>query len=195
MLKGEFEPKDVFPDDPGNDIVLLGGIKLNEIVNLVKFAGPPPEGEFVPRLTTTVENGETVARYRWYLQKGSEDTETEYRGGLFDTGLFVPDLDAEFEIVSEVRRPLDGSPGSFLSTGRLTNFGIVLLPGAELVKLHFGELKFTARSGQKTDVVVALTPDPESNQAITFLGPLSLRQRIDAGGAAGRLLRSALSEH
>lgn len=167
MVLGNFDPTNVFPD-----VTLLGGIKLNQIVNQVKFAGPPPDGQFIPRLVTTVENEVAVTRYRWYLKKDIADTDEAYRGGLFDTGLFKPDLEAEFEIVSEVRRPLDGSPGSFLSTGRLTNFGIVLLPDAELVKLHFGELKFTARSGQKTDVVVALAPDPASNQAITFLGPL-----------------------
>jgi hypothetical protein len=76
-------------------------------------------------------------------------------------------MGAEFEIVSEVRRPLNGAPGSFLATGRLTKFHIVLLPSVEnLVDLYFDSITFTSRSGQKLDVAIKL-------QGITFLGPLA----------------------
>jgi hypothetical protein len=170
LVAGTFDPEKVFPD-----IVLLGGINLSQIVNEVDFDASPPDGELVPRLVTTVENGVAVACYRWHLKKDEADTYDANgtlvgHGALIGNGMFVPDWGAkgaELEIVSEVRRPLDGSPGSFLSTGRLTRFHLVLLPSvAELVNLYFDEIAFTARSGQKTDVRVVL-------KSITFLGKLA----------------------
>ncbi len=163
MMLGDFDPINVFPD-----ITLLGGLQLSDIVNQVRFGGTPEKGELLPQLLTTMEGGVQVTRYRWHLLKTIKDDPTkpnESRGELRDTGLFMSDIGAEFEIVSEVRRPPNGAP-SFMSRGRLTQFHIVLLPGAGLVDLAFDSITFTSRSGQKLDVGVVL-------KQITFLGPLS----------------------
>lgn len=164
MKVGKFNPTDVFPK-----VKLLGGIQLNEIVNLVEFEGTPEKGELLPQLVTKVESGVAITRYRWHLTKTIADDPAkpkESRGELIDSGLFKPDIGAELEIVSEVCQPLNGSAGSFLSTGRLTQFHIVLLPATQLIDLYFESITFTARSGQKTDVSVNL-------KSITFLGPLT----------------------
>lgn len=164
MLAGVFKPMNVF----GDDITLLGGITLNQIVNAQDISdGFPSEVVPVPRLTSSVEGSVAVTSYQWHLKKTKADTAEVSYGELMDHDLFQADVDAEFVIVSEVRRPLDGSPGSFMSQGRLTKFHIVLLPSVEnLVDLYFDSVTFTSRSGQKLDVAVKL-------KKITFLGPLA----------------------
>ncbi len=163
MMTGNFDPATIFPE-----ITLLGGLKLTDIVNLVRFGGAPEKGELLPQLVTTLEGNVPVTRYRWHLLKTIVDDPAkpdESRGELRDTGLFLSDVGAEFEIISEVRRPPNGAP-SFMSQGRLTQFHLVLLPKMELVDLAFDSVTFTSRSGQKLDVAVVL-------KEITFLGPLS----------------------
>jgi hypothetical protein len=59
MVLGDFNPTTVFPE-----VELLGGIKLNQIVNQVRFGGAPADGKYVPRLTPSVEDGAAVTRYR-----------------------------------------------------------------------------------------------------------------------------------
>jgi len=163
MMLGDFDPANIFPD-----VTLLGGLRLSDIVNQVHFGGAPEKGELLPQLLTTMEGGVPVTRYRWHLLKTIKDDPAkpnESRGELRDTGLFLSDIGAEFEIISEVRRPPNSAP-SFMSQGRLTQFHIVLLPDTKLVDLAFDSITFTSRSGQKLDVAVVL-------KQITFLGPLN----------------------
>lgn len=163
MMLGDFDPVTIFPD-----VTLLGGLRLSDIVNQVRFSGAPEKGELLPQLLTTMEGGVPVTRYRWHLLKTITDDPAkpnESRGELRDTGLFLSDIGAEFEIISEVRRPPNSAP-SFMSQGRLTQFHIVLLPDTKLVDLAFDSITFTSRSGQKLDVAVVL-------KQITFLGPLN----------------------
>jgi hypothetical protein len=167
LVNGEFNPEEVF----GDDVRLLGGIPLSVVANKItkiRFTDAAPSaGRKVPQWMSTVEDGAAVTRYNWHLRKDQADTDTAYLGEIGDTGLFSPELGAELEIVSEVCRPLDGSPGSFRSCGRLTNFHVVLRPEPEsrLVDLWFSSMTFVAGSEQKTDVSVDL-------RGVEFLGPL-----------------------
>ncbi len=81
-----------------------------------------------------------VARYYWRADKPLFTVDNE---------LFTAGDGAVLEITSEVRRPQNGDPASFLSTATLKDFSITLLPATPLAVLTFSQVQFTAAGWQE----------------------------------------------
>lgn len=169
---GAFNPADIF-----KGVKILGGVDLASIVADAVNATPDAAGLRIPRL-------KSVRRTAAVGGVAREVVETSYRWRadepfLLDTGMFRKKPGSEFAIEAVVQAPLDGSPPAFEVAGRLTKFAVVLLPGADLVAIHFDSVAFGAGSGRKVDFA-AVFDDFE------FLGPLrfvnKLREVIPADG-------------
>lgn len=141
LLDGQFAPQEFFPD-----VVILGGIKLKDILASRSFENTGIATDRVPNLKT-VRNGDTIeTTYAWNV--GPD--------GLRSWPLFTANADGGFSIVSTMTKRLDGSNPTFSVTGGLRDFSIMLLPGegTELVSLDFASVEFIAVAGRKVDVAV-----------------------------------------
>jgi hypothetical protein len=145
VLDGGFVVEKIF-----KDVKLLGGIPLGSIINNVAdFGHAFSAGENIPTLKSVVENVNGVDTLRTsYVWSTSGN-------GLRNWDLFQPN-GSLFSIKSIVDKPLNGGPPAFRLEGKLTDFTINLLPGLELVALHFRSLTFTAVKDEKPDVTVDL---------------------------------------
>jgi hypothetical protein len=132
------------------DVKLLGGIPLGYILNNVAdFGHAFTAGENIPTLKSVVEKVNGVDSLRTtYVWSTSGN-------GLRNYELFQPN-GSVFSIESIVETPLNGAAPTFQLEGKLTDFTVTLLPGLELVALHFSSLRFTAVKGEKPDVSVDL---------------------------------------
>lgn len=140
MVSGKFNPLDIF----SANVKLLGGISLRDIIKDLLFADAAGVGLKLPqfiseRLATMVRT-----RYQWQLSQAE----------LVNTGLFIPNAGAVFKLEAIVETPLNGAPPVFRVEGLLTNFSIVLLPSAPLIRLNFTALTFKAEQDKKPDVSV-----------------------------------------
>jgi len=164
---GSFHPPDVF-----KGIKLLGGIELGSIINSVVNATPAVAGTDIPQLknirTTAIVGGVSKevfeTSYRWDIKQSL----------LIKTGLFVPDAGAQFFIETIVDTPVDGSPPGFTVHGGLKNFAVRLLPGAELMALHFTSVEFTAKQNAKVDFAIIF----KKFKKFEFLGMLSFVNKL-----------------
>jgi len=154
---GTFDPVANFPS-----VKLLGGIELSgiirDITNLI------PSAPSIPKLKTirTSVGGKEVFQtsYLWNLDQSGlidqsnppPDPKDKTKPGK--KGMFQPDPGAQFSIKSTVNTPLDGSAPSSTVSGELNNFSVTMLPEAELVRLHFTSVKFSAGLNGKTDFAV-----------------------------------------
>lgn len=151
---GQFNPLEIFDL---NNVKLLGGISLGEIIKDLVFNNAANVGSQIPGLTTERDGDIIRTQYTWSLDQNK----------LVDTGLFVPNAGATFTLTAVLETPLNGGEPDFSITGELTNFSILLLPTAELqlVQLDFQSAKFMAEKDKKLDVEVNLG-------GIQFLGIL-----------------------
>ncbi|MCC6606480.1 MAG: hypothetical protein IT327_24950 [Anaerolineae bacterium] len=151
---GQFNPLEIFDL---NNVKLLGGISLGEIIKDLVFNNAANVGSQIPGLTTERDGDIIRTQYTWSLDQNK----------LVDTGLFVPNAGATFTLTAVLETPLNGGEPDFTITGELTNFSILLLPTAELqlVQLDFQSAKFVAEKDKKLDVEVKLG-------GIQFLGIL-----------------------
>jgi hypothetical protein len=155
MADGQFNPLEIF--DP-NDVKLLGGISLGDIIKDLVFNSAANVGDQIPGLTTERDGNIFRTRYTWSLAQDK----------LVDTGLFVPNAGATFTLTAVTETPINGGDPTFTIVGELTHFSILLLPTpteAQLVRLDFHSAKFTAEKDKKLDVDVNLA-------GIQFLGIL-----------------------
>jgi hypothetical protein len=154
MADGQFNPLEIFDL---NNVKLLGGISLGEIIKDLVFNNAANVGSQIPGLTTERDGDIIRTQYTWSLDQNK----------LVDTGLFVPNAGATFTLTAVLETPLNGGEPDFTITGELTNFSILLLPTAELqlVQLDFQSAKFVAEKDKKLDVEVKLG-------GIQFLGIL-----------------------
>jgi hypothetical protein len=183
---GTFKPVDVF-----KDVKLLGGIELSGIIKSVRnlVASDPS----IPKLKTirTFVDGKEVFQtsYRWEVDQGGlidqtvaptipETPDPPEPGepppnppGAFVKGMFMPDAGARFFIQSIVNTPLDGSAPTTTVSGELNNFSVTMLPEAELVRLHFTSVKFSAGLNGKTDFAVIF-------KKFEFLGILTFVNKL-----------------
>jgi hypothetical protein len=130
---GKFNPKDIFPEN----VTLLGGIKLADVISDAINVTPEVAGGNIPQLntirTTANINGGVrqvfLTRYRWEVGQS----------WLLNTGMFVPKADAKFFIQTELLTPLDGTAPDLSVHGELSNFAVKLLPDPKpaLVQLNF----------------------------------------------------------
>lgn len=168
LADGAFVPEKIFP----NNVKLLGGISLNQIIaNDIDFgsAATAAVNGRVPGLTSEIIelNGVRTARTTYKYIVPSEGLRSD---GL---DLFQPGDDAELRIESEMLTPLNGDPGKFNLEGRLTDFAVVLgvdTPPAG-VRIGFKQLKFVAVTDKKPDVSVDLN-------GVEFEGILAFVNRL-----------------
>jgi hypothetical protein len=147
IVGGNFNPKDIFA---ALDVKLLGGIALSEIIRPLLFNNPANVGDKLPKFVSVRDGNVIRTSYVWKLT----------RSELVDNHkLFLPKSNAEFSLEAVVETSLDGSPPTFKITGKLTNFGVLLLPEpdeAQLVQIDFNSVIFTAEKDKKVDTAVDL---------------------------------------
>lgn len=157
---GDFNPAQVF-----KDVKILGGIDLASIISDMINATPDAAGNKIPQLQTirTEVGGKPVFQttYRW-------DVPHDF---LLDAGPFKRNTGSQFFIQTTVTTPLGGPPPTFEIHGGLTNFAVTLLPGAELVALHFTTADFIAKPNQKVDFGIIFNK-------FEFLGDLSFVNKL-----------------
>jgi hypothetical protein len=142
IVKGLLNPADAF-----KGVKLLGGIELKDIIApLVTTNASSDAGGKFPQLLTVREPNAIRTTYTWTVPRADLRKEP--------TGIFQPGDSASFVLTAVARKPLDGGPPAFVTTGTLSDFGIVLLPGKRLASLEFDFIKFTAEAGKKLDTAV-----------------------------------------
>jgi hypothetical protein len=161
FANGTFEPKNFF-----KSAKLLGVINLGMIDRGVTNLTEAVAGDTIPRLKTirTIdEKGQEVFRttYAWSI---GPDRIIEHQA-------FSPKPGASFFVNTTLDRPVKGGAPVFSVKGGLTQFTINLLPGDELVKLHFKEIDFAAGRDGKVDFSVVF-------EKMEFVGPLRFVQAL-----------------
>jgi hypothetical protein len=157
LLGGHFNPWDIFD----LSVKLLGGIELSKILQQVNFGNPSAAGTKVPGFTSVREGNAIRTSYIW---KMSADC-------LKNTILFVPKSNAEFSLDASVLTPLDGTTPQYKISGKITNFGVLLLPAVELVQVDFKAVEFVSENNKKADVNVDL-------ETIQFKGILEFVNKL-----------------
>jgi hypothetical protein len=175
---GTFDPVATFPN-----VKLLGGIELSGIICDIKNL--IPSGPSIPKLKTKriTEGGKEFfeTSYRWDVdqsglidQSKPPDPPPPPPPGPaipFQKGMFTPDTGARFLIETIVKTPLDGTAPISTVSGELNNFSVTMLPEAELVRLHFTSVKFSAGLNGKTDFAVIF-------KKFEFLGILTFVNKL-----------------
>ncbi len=159
MVGGNFKPLDIF----GDDVKLLGGIKLAQIIKDMIFYNAANTAQKVPQLVTVREGDVIRTTYRWELAQSE----------LVNTGLFIPRAGATFVLSAIVEKKLDNSPPTFTVTGTLTHFSVKLLPAAALAEIDFHSMTFTKVPDKKVDIAVQLGE-------IRFLGILAFVNELSS---------------
>ena len=160
MVSGSFKPQEIFD----TAVKLFGGIELWQIIQDLAFSNAANVGEKLPAFVSVRDGNVIRTSYKWKLSQQE----------LVDTGLFVPEPNAEFSLEAIAEVPLDGSAPTLSIVGKLTNFAVVLLPTPaelQLVHVNFKSAQFTAEMGKKPDVDVQLG-------AIEFKGILEYVARL-----------------
>ncbi|HMJ05894.1 MAG TPA: hypothetical protein VK474_06520, partial [Chthoniobacterales bacterium] len=172
FAQGKFSPADMF-----KDVLLLGGINLGSIISDAINATPLAAGTKIPNLKTIktsaviggVSREVVQTTYHWDVD----------RSFLLSTGMFQPKDGSRFFLEAVLNTPLDGSPPDLTVHGEITNFSVVLLPGAPLVGLDFTSVNFTAGTNKKVDFAIVFG-------GFKFMGDLAfvdeLRKVIPADG-------------
>src|SRR6185436_19540869 len=153
VLVGTLTPGDIF-----KGITLMGGIELEDIIELIGYENAASAaGNELPQLVSVRVPAENLIRtsYTWNLGRPqlrlvTNDPDPKKNSVLrpFDDGSMV--------LSAIVDKPLSGDPPKFQTTGTISNFEVVLLPEAPLVRLQFDFIKFTAEAGKKLDTAVKL---------------------------------------
>jgi hypothetical protein len=139
-------------------VQLLGGITLGDIIAKVKFGDVADTAGRVPGLTTVIDGNVSRTTYEWKVTHADMQHANK---------LFKPLPTSRFTLRAVVEKRLDAtSDPIFTATGELTDFSVVLLPGAELVQIAFDSVTFRAVPDSKVDVSVQLG-------GIEFLGFLA----------------------
>lgn len=180
---GRFDPKDVFAAGVAR---LLGGIDLADIIELADIASEPDKAM---RITTRPEFGDGDAQPPTAMV-----TELEWDPdlqpdplGLFDpwsTELPDPDpVDATLHIEAVFHQDLaDPEASTYDIEGDLRHFRLNLVGSgpATFMIVTFDHLRFTARTGEKTDIDVGI-------DSVAFAGPLQfvneIRDYLTFGGS------------
>jgi hypothetical protein len=158
MIGGNFDPKLIF----GDDVKLLGGITLSEIIKILAFTDAANAGSKLPKLVREQFPDKVVATYVWELSSNE----------LITTDLFTPKPSAVFSLTATAEKKVDVTTApEFKVNGKLTDFKVRLLPTAELVELTFKSVSFTAEPGKKVDVSIQL-------EGIEFKGILAFVDRL-----------------
>jgi len=152
-LVGTLTPGDIF-----KGITLMGGIELEDIIELIGYQNAASAaGKELPQLVSVLVPAENLIRtsYTWNLLRPqlrlvTNDPDPKKNSVLrpFDDGSMV--------LSAIVEKPLNNDPPRFKTTGTISNFEIVLLPEAPLVRLQFDFITFTAEAGKKLDTSVKL---------------------------------------
>ncbi len=146
MVAGKFDPRNVF----GQEIKLLGGIVLSDILDLVGLDDAAKSAGHVPKLLTRNLPDKIETTYTWDVPADK----------LRTTQLFKPEASSTFHLEALVTKSLDPANAlaepTFLVKGELKDFGVVLLPSSELVRLDVTSVTFEAQRGKKVDVAVRL---------------------------------------
>ena len=165
ILDNSFNPLDFF-----QGAKILGGVDLGTILKVAtSLAGPD-----VPKLLSSETATSVDATFDWSTKVTDSDP----------LGLFVPNAgggETALTMKGSVSTPLaDPSATAFKADASITNFQVNLFG---FVTVWFDQLRFTAKSGAKPDVVADLHP---GDDAIAFGGPLEfvndLRSIIPSNG-------------
>ena len=164
MVSGNFKPQDIFSDD----VELLAGIKLSDIIKNIDFFDAADTQNKIPGLTSVRVGNLIRTKYHW---------EISHEEFIPNNPLLVPSTNSKLSLEATVDVPLDGGEPVFSTAGEVTDFKVVLLPPAEtsnvlyLVEIGFKKVKFTAGNNSKADVDVDLG-------AIEFKGLLEYVKKI-----------------
>jgi hypothetical protein len=146
MVFGKFDPQKVF----GKEIKLLGGIALSDILDLVGLDEAAKAAGHVPKLLTKNLPDRIETAYTWDVPADK----------LRKTDLFEPKGSSSFHLEARVTKSLDPANAlaepTFVVTGGIRDFAVVLLPSSKLVRLDVTSVTFDAQRGKKVDVAVTL---------------------------------------
>ena len=153
-------PKD--PPDPTMPVVeLMGGIALSSIIRDLTFDNAASTNGTIRRCALC-EGKPDHHEALWSLTKAQ----------LITSKIFLPEDDATLVIEAEVQKRLDSpDPPLFRTSGKLTHFGVLILPDVQLAQLNFNSVSFTAEPGKKLDTDVDL-------KGIEFLGILKFVDKL-----------------
>lgn len=142
------DPKELL----GDSAKLLGGVALNQLLNLVSF-GSGDE----PRLTNSYD-----------ADSNSIKTEFSWNPKLTKSVLvFVPGSGCQLKLNAQMVQKLDKTAPKCSIKGEINNFQIDLLrPATTFMTVHFQYFKFSSETGKETSV------DPKIT-GVTFGGPLN----------------------
>jgi hypothetical protein len=160
---GTFDPAEIFgaPKDP-DPVALMGGIALSSIIQKLTFDNAASTNGLIPQLRTLRSGNVITTSYLWSLTSAQ----------LIKSKVFIPEPDATLVIEAEVQKRLDSpDPPLFRTSGKLTHFGVLILPDVPLAQLNFNSVAFTAEPGKKLDTDVDL-------KGIEFLGILKFVDKL-----------------
>ncbi|HEX6682860.1 MAG TPA: hypothetical protein VF062_08700, partial [Candidatus Limnocylindrales bacterium] len=149
IAKGNFNPKNYFPAD---DITLLGGVALREVIAQIPAIPDPraPEGENVPKVIVKRGNGfvDTIITWRPTLKDAAE--------GLFEAP--KTDADKRLDLKAVYHTDLGTGQTTTTVTGEIRNFALNFVGTGTLgfVRQPVTRLRFESRNGGRPDLDLQL---------------------------------------